>query len=108
MNKNASSLFKKTIITNKTNTTKKRIMKPSKAATAVLQTEHKGSLISSTSEWNALKEHVKDIEKTHLRDLLKDYNRCENLTLEHDGVYADLYRMTFTKNNGSEDGVPPP
>jgi ABC-type multidrug transport system fused ATPase/permease subunit len=28
--------------------------------------------------------------------------------MEHDGVYADLYRMTFTKNNGSEDGVPPP
>ncbi len=27
--------------------------------------------------------------------------------MEHDGVYADLYRMTFTKNTGSEDGVPP-
>jgi ABC-type multidrug transport system fused ATPase/permease subunit len=27
--------------------------------------------------------------------------------MEHDGVYADLYRMTFTKNAGSEDGVPP-
>ena len=28
--------------------------------------------------------------------------------MEQDGVYADLYRMTFSKNTGSEDGVPPP
>ena len=77
--------------------TKKRMKPSSKAATAVLQTEHKGSLISSTSEWNALKEHVKDIEKTHLRDLLKDYNRCENLTLEHDGVYVDYARQRVTE-----------
>jgi ABC-type multidrug transport system fused ATPase/permease subunit len=27
--------------------------------------------------------------------------------MELDSVYADLYRMTFTKNTGSEDGVPP-
>ena len=103
--KNATSFFssKKTIKTNtKKNTTvkntKKRMKPSSKAATAVLQTEHKGgSLISSTSEWNALKEHVKDIEKTHLRDLLKDYNRCENLTLEHDGVYVDYARQRVTE-----------
>ena len=76
--KNSSFFSKKTIKTNKNNTKNKKRMKPSKAATAVLHTEHKGSLISSTPEWNALKEHVKDIEKTHLRDLLKDYNRCEN------------------------------
>ena len=103
--KNATTSFfssKKTIKTNTKNTTlkntKKRMKPSSKAATAVLQTEHKGgSLISSTSEWNALKEHVKDIEKTHLRDLLKDYNRCENLTLEHDGVYVDYARQRVTE-----------
>ena len=101
--KNSTSFFssKKTIKTNTKNTTlkntKKRMKPSSKAATAVLQTEHKGSLISSTSEWNALKEHVKDIEKTHLRDLLKDYNRCENLTLEHDGVYVDYARQRVTE-----------
>jgi ABC-type multidrug transport system fused ATPase/permease subunit len=27
--------------------------------------------------------------------------------MKHDGVYADLYRMTFTKNMGSEGAVPP-
>ena len=104
--KNSSTSFFSSAKTIKTNTkknttvknTKKRMKPSSKAATAVLQTEHKGgSLISSTSEWNALKEHVKDIEKTHLRDLLKDYNRCENLTLEHDGVYVDYARQRVTE-----------
>ena len=50
-------------------------MKPSsKAATAVLHTEQKGSLISSTSEWNALKEHVKDTNSVidrHIKMLLQ-------------------------------------
>ena len=70
-------------------------------ATAVLHTEtQKGAnarTITSTKEWNALKDHVKDIEKTHLRDLLKNYDRCENLTLEHDGVYVDYARQRVTE-----------
>ena len=71
-------------------------MKTSKAAKAVLQGV-KGDLISSTEEWLALKEHVKTIEKTHLRDLLKDSERCEHLTLEYDGVYVDYARQRVTE-----------
>ena len=43
------------------------------------------ALISTTPEWKALQEHVKEIDETHLRDLMMDADRCAHLTAEHDG-----------------------
>eukprot|EP00227_Mantoniella_beaufortii_P020363 CAMPEP_0197580612 /NCGR_PEP_ID=MMETSP1326-20131121/4364_1 /TAXON_ID=1155430 /ORGANISM="Genus nov. species nov., Strain RCC2288" /LENGTH=611 /DNA_ID=CAMNT_0043144395 /DNA_START=127 /DNA_END=1962 /DNA_ORIENTATION=+ len=56
------------------------------------------ALISTTPEWLALEEHVKnDIEKTHLRDLIMDKERCDGLTVEYNGVYCDFARQRVTK-----------
>ena len=38
-----------------------------------------------------------DIDRTHLRELLKDEHRTESLTAEHNGVYLDLSRQRVTE-----------
>mmetsp|Transcript_41488 Transcript_41488/g.98301 ORF Transcript_41488/g.98301 Transcript_41488/m.98301 type:complete len:571 (+) Transcript_41488:274-1986(+) len=43
--------------------------------------------------WKALEEHVLEIRKTHLRDLLQDEERCDALTAEHNGVFLDYARQ---------------
>eukprot|EP00252_Welwitschia_mirabilis_P028098 TRINITY_DN9983_c0_g1_i1.p1 TRINITY_DN9983_c0_g1~~TRINITY_DN9983_c0_g1_i1.p1 ORF type:complete len:567 (-),score=127.98 TRINITY_DN9983_c0_g1_i1:173-1873(-) len=55
------------------------------------------SLISKTEEWNSLKEHVAEINKTHLRDLLKDEARCESMIVEFDGIVLDYSRQRATQ-----------
>jgi glucose-6-phosphate isomerase len=53
-------------------------------------------LVSSTPEWRRLEQHAKEIEQTHLRDLLQDEARCAELFAEHDGVYLDYCRQRIT------------
>lgn len=53
-------------------------------------------LVSSTPEWRRLEQHAKEIEQTHLRDLLQDEARCSELFAEHDGVYLDYCRQRIT------------
>ncbi|KAK9822696.1 hypothetical protein WJX81_002499 [Elliptochloris bilobata] len=52
--------------------------------------------ISSTPEWKALEDHVTEIERTHLRDLLRDSGRSEALFHEHNKVLADFSRQRIT------------
>ena len=51
------------------------------------------ALISTTPEWEALKKEKQAIDKTHLRDLLTDADRCKALTVEYNGVYCDYARQ---------------
>ena len=53
-------------------------------------------LVSSTPEWKQLESHVEDIDKTHLRDLLMNEERSNELWAEHDGVYVDYSRQRVT------------
>lgn len=52
--------------------------------------------IASTSAWKRLRDHVAQIEKTHLRELLGDEQRSAQLTAEHDGIFLDYARQRVT------------
>lgn len=55
-------------------------------------------LISSTPEWKRLQKHAEYIKsETHLRDLLKDTERCDLMFASHDGAYLDYSRQRATK-----------
>jgi len=54
-------------------------------------------LVSSTKEWKELLEHRDFIQSTHLRDLLKDKERCDAFFAEEDGVYVDYSRNRATE-----------
>lgn len=58
--------------------------------------------ISQTPEWEALQEHVKEIEKTHLRDLMQEHDRVESLIVEHNGLYCDFSRQRVTQETVSK------
>jgi len=53
-------------------------------------------LVSATPEWKRLQQHAKQIKATHLRDLLQDKERCDEMFAEHDGVYLDYSRQSAT------------
>jgi hypothetical protein len=53
-------------------------------------------LVSSTQEWKRLQKHAREIKKTHLRDMLKDQERCDAFFVEVDGVYVDYSRQRAT------------
>jgi len=53
--------------------------------------------ISDTAEWKALEKHIGAIEKTHLRELLKDDVRFKKCVLEHNGIYVDFARQRVTE-----------
>ncbi|XP_004291883.1 PREDICTED: glucose-6-phosphate isomerase, cytosolic [Fragaria vesca subsp. vesca] len=53
-------------------------------------------LISDTEPWKDLKGHVQDINKTHLRDLMNDVNRCQAMMVEFDGMLLDYSRQRVT------------
>jgi glucose-6-phosphate isomerase len=54
-------------------------------------------LVSTSPEWKRLERHATEIvQKTHLRNLLKDEVRCDALVAEHDGVYLDYSRQQVT------------
>ncbi|KAH9314554.1 hypothetical protein KI387_023181, partial [Taxus chinensis] len=55
------------------------------------------NLINGTEAWKGLEEHVADIQKTHLRHLMKDEARCESMTAEYDGFTLDYSRQRATQ-----------
>jgi len=58
-----------------------------------LSFDSKKKLVSTSSEWKMLEKHAQYIEKTHLKDLIKDEERCENCYIEYDGIYFDYSRQ---------------
>lgn len=60
------------------------------------------ALCCDLPEWAALKEHAKDVDKTHLKDLLQDAARVEALTAEHNGMYLDYSRQRVTSETMSK------
>ncbi|KAK9786064.1 hypothetical protein WJX73_005394 [Symbiochloris irregularis] len=53
--------------------------------------------IAFTPEWKALEEHVDEIKRSHLRDLLLDETRCKKMFFENEGILADLSRQRMTE-----------
>ncbi len=56
----------------------------------------KYKLVSDTPEWKKLNKHSEYIGSTHLRDLLQEKHRCDELYATHDGVYLDYSRQRIT------------
>jgi glucose-6-phosphate isomerase len=52
--------------------------------------------IADSAAWKKLQGHVEDINKTHLRDLLKDEKRCQGMIKEVDGIVFDYSRQRAT------------
>ncbi|KAL3144094.1 hypothetical protein ABBQ32_003885 [Trebouxia sp. C0010 RCD-2024] len=52
--------------------------------------------IAYSDEWRALEEHLGEVEKLHLRDLLADVPRCDDLFFEHNGIICDFSRQRVT------------
>jgi len=69
---------------------------PVSAFLSQLQQSPKKNLVSQTIEWKRLQRHAKEIKRTHLRDLMKDSERCDSLFATHDGLYLDYSRQRIT------------
>ncbi|KAH0707164.1 hypothetical protein KY289_012240 [Solanum tuberosum] len=54
------------------------------------------ALISDTESWKDLRAHVEEINKTHLRDLMNNTNRCQSMMVEFDGILIDYSRQRAT------------
>ncbi len=52
--------------------------------------------IADTPAWKVLRGHAREIERTHLRDLLEDASRCAAMTAGHDGIFLDFSRQNAT------------
>lgn len=52
--------------------------------------------IAYSPEWMALREHTKEIQKLHLKDLLVEEERTDQLIREHNGLYVDFSRQNMT------------
>ena len=49
------------------------------------------------AEWKALKDHVNEIRKYHLKDLfVQDKNRLNHFSLEDDDIYLDYSKNLIT------------
>eukprot|EP00854_Cymbomonas_tetramitiformis_P002537 gene2537-3287_t len=57
----------------------------------------KGESIANSAEWKALMEHKSEIDKTHLRDLMRDEKRWKACVREVDGIYCDFSRQRITE-----------
>ena len=56
-------------------------------------------LVSTLPEWKALHDHrQQEIDHSHLRDLLNDPVRTDNMTAEYDGIYLDYSRQRATSH----------
>lgn len=54
----------------------------------------KRKLVSNTDEWRRLNlHHSKTMKDSHLRDLLQDQTRCDNMYATYDGIYLDYSRQ---------------
>ncbi|XP_031261206.1 glucose-6-phosphate isomerase, cytosolic 2B [Pistacia vera] len=54
------------------------------------------TLICDTEPWNDLKNHVEEIKKSHLRNLMSDTERCKSMMVEFDGMLLDYSRQNAT------------
>lgn len=54
------------------------------------------ALISASQAWRDLKGHVDEIDKTHLRSLMSDVDRCKSMMVEFDGILLDFSRQLAT------------
>lgn len=54
------------------------------------------TLICDTEPWMDLKNHVQEIKKTHLRDLMSDTDRCQSMMVDFDGILLDYSRQNAT------------
>ncbi|GMH05215.1 hypothetical protein Nepgr_007055 [Nepenthes gracilis] len=54
------------------------------------------TLICHTEAWQDLKAHVEDINRTHLRHLMSDNERCKSMMVEFDGMMLDYSRQRAT------------
>jgi glucose-6-phosphate isomerase len=54
------------------------------------------ALICDTEQWKGLQAHVGEIQKTHLRHLMHDVERCKAMTAEYEGIYLDYSRQRAT------------
>jgi len=54
-------------------------------------------LISDGPAWAALQDHLDDIFKLHLKDMLQDKCRCESMIKEFDGIVLDYSRQRATQ-----------
>ncbi|KAI3777435.1 hypothetical protein L1987_47235 [Smallanthus sonchifolius] len=54
------------------------------------------TLISDSAPWKDLKAHNGEIDKTHLRDLMNDTDRCKSMMIEFDGIFLDYSRQRAT------------
>lgn len=53
-------------------------------------------MISSSSAWKDLQQHAESIKGLHLRDLLRDEKRCEQMFIQHDHIMLDYSRQNAT------------
>lgn len=53
--------------------------------------------VAYSPEWVALREHVKEVQQLHLKDLLKDEERTDALIREYNGLYLDFSRQNMTE-----------
>ncbi|CAN0506385.1 unnamed protein product, partial [Scytosiphon promiscuus] len=58
--------------------------------------ERQKSAIHETAAWAALKEHAASLQSAHLRDMMRDPDRCSALTAERDGILLDYSRQRVT------------
>ena len=54
--------------------------------------------IAYSPEWMALREHVKEVEQLHLKDLLINEERTDQLIRHQNGIYVDFSRQNMTEN----------
>ncbi|KAJ0025269.1 hypothetical protein Pint_08941 [Pistacia integerrima] len=54
------------------------------------------TLICDTEPWKDLKNHVEEIKKSHLRNLMSDTERCKSMVAEFDGMLLDYSRQNAT------------
>ncbi|XP_024365878.1 glucose-6-phosphate isomerase, cytosolic isoform X2 [Physcomitrium patens] len=52
--------------------------------------------ISDSLAWKQLQQHMSEIKKTHLRELMKDEQRCKSMIKEVDGIVVDYSRQRAT------------
>lgn len=68
----------------------------SKFLSHIIPPQENNKLVSATKEWKKLSKHTEFIEGTHLRNLIQDEERCDELYAEYDGLYLDYSRQRVT------------
>ena len=66
------------------------------ALSHIISSAGRPQLVSQTMEWKRLQQHADYIKSTHLRELLKDPERCDAMYASDNGVYLDYARQRAT------------